>query len=170
MLFRAGLLMVSCVLIACEPIGTGDDSDGETSQPDTPAQAPALTMFDDTVDDLAQATLDAQRTAEEARVQWEGSTAEQRPRWWVKWAAPTVGGGVEHVWLHPDKWTMFRIEGRLTSTPTRALECGRTLGERVSFSVDEMSDWLFVVNEGPPPVHRGGYTIAALDELGATAP
>ncbi|MCA9296974.1 MAG: DUF2314 domain-containing protein, partial [Phycisphaerales bacterium] len=149
----------------CDQLAGNGGSSGNGAGPnDTPAPAPARTEFTEESDSLAAAIARARESAEEARLSWQGAPPEDHARWWVKWAAPTQTGGVEHVWIQPDKWSAFRLEGTLTSTPTRELACGRTLGDRVSFPADELSDWLFVVDPGPPPLHRGGFTIDALDD------
>ncbi|MHC4652366.1 MAG: hypothetical protein ACYTES_16105, partial [Planctomycetota bacterium] len=65
---------------------------------------------------LAEAINRARTTADQARQRWRADPARD-DAWAVKWAAPTVGGGVEHVWVRPLSWSRFRIEGRLASPP-----------------------------------------------------
>lgn len=141
------------------------DAGGGHATDARPSTAPAMTAFDRQVADLEAAIAAARASADDARAMWRDAEAAERARWYVKWAAPTTTGGVEHVWIQPDNWSAYRIEGTLASEPTRALASGRARGGRVSFPAEELSDWLFVVDDGPNAAYRGGYTIDALDDL-----
>jgi uncharacterized protein YegJ (DUF2314 family) len=117
---------------------------------------------------LAAAIAQARATAPDARLRWLGSSPEERQRWAVKWAAPTTGDSIEHVWVRPVNWTRFRIEGVLATQPINELAGGKSLGELVSFPIDELSDWaLFASSNGGMNFQRtidGGFTMRLLEE------
>jgi hypothetical protein len=132
----------------------------------------------------------ARKTAEQARQRWLYTSSDDRPRWAVKWAAPLAGkptrsvrgtggatgddaegGNVEHVWVSPVHWSPFRIEGVLASTPVNDLACGKTLGDLVSFPIEELSDWIHfgtatasAAGSDPNAPHEGGFTVQLLME------
>jgi uncharacterized protein YegJ (DUF2314 family) len=110
---------------------------------------------------LAAAIERARSTAEQARQRWRADP-DGRGSWAVKWAAPTVEGGVEHVWVRPLSWSRFRIEGRLASPPQAELACGRGAGDLVSFPAEELSDWLHLLDGIADGRREGGFTIDAL--------
>jgi uncharacterized protein YegJ (DUF2314 family) len=112
---------------------------------------------------LAEAIERARASAEQARRRW-GADPAGGGTWAVKWAAPTVGGGVEHVWVRPVSWSRFRIEGRLASPPQAELLCGRKAGELVSFPADELSDWLHLADGTADGRREGGFTIDLLEQ------
>jgi uncharacterized protein YegJ (DUF2314 family) len=111
---------------------------------------------------LAEAVGRAQASAEEARRRWRADPAGGDD-WAVKWAAPTVGGGVEHVWIRPVTWSRFRIEGWLVSHPQAKLLCGRKAGELVSFPAEELSDWVHLADGTMDGRREGGFTIDLLE-------
>ncbi len=112
---------------------------------------------------LAEAIERARATAEQARQRWRAGPGEGGS-WAIKWAAPTVGGGVEHVWVRPVSWSRFRIEGRLASPPQAELVCGRKAGELVSFPAEELSDWLHLLDGTIDGRRDGGFTIDLLEQ------
>ncbi len=115
--------------------------------------------------ELAAAMSRARSTAGEARQRWalDPEPAMARTRWAVKWAAPTAGGGVEHVWVRPTSWSRHRIEGWLANSPQAALACGRGQGELVSFAAEELSDWVhFGAGANADPI-EGGFTQPMLE-------
>lgn len=118
-----------------------------------------------TADDpaLAAAIDRARASAEQARERWRADPG-RRGSWAVKWAAPTVGGDVEHVWVRPLAWSRFRIEGRLASPPQTALACGRQAGDLVSFPAEELSDWLHLLDGTVDGRREGGFTIDVLEQ------
>jgi uncharacterized protein YegJ (DUF2314 family) len=111
---------------------------------------------------LAAAIERARSTAGRARERWQADP-KGRDAWAVKWAAPTVGGDVEHVWVRPLAWSRFRIEGRLASPPQAELACGRQAGDLVSFPAEELSDWLHLLDGTLDGRREGGFTIDALE-------
>lgn len=114
---------------------------------------------------LAEAIAEARRTVDQARQRWLSSTEQERLRWTVKWAAPTVNGGVEHLWVKPIlHWSPFRIEGRLANPPQAELASGRGLGETVSFPVEELSDWAYLLQGRIDGEHEGGFTVELLEQ------
>jgi uncharacterized protein YegJ (DUF2314 family) len=115
--------------------------------------------------DLARAVAEARRTAPAARLRFLASSAEERGAWAVKWAAPTEEGGIEHVWVEPVTWSLFRIEGRLASPPLRALACGRGLDEMVGFPTAELVDWLR--QPAGAGQREGGFTADVLERRAA---
>ncbi|MHC4210936.1 MAG: DUF2314 domain-containing protein [Planctomycetota bacterium] len=112
---------------------------------------------------LAEAIDRARATAEQARRRWQADPAGG-DTWSIKWAAPTAGGGVEHVWVRPLSWSRFRIEGRLASPPQARLLCGRKAGELVSFPAEELSDWLHLLDGTTDGRREGGFTIDLLEQ------
>ena len=115
--------------------------------------------------ELADAITQARSTADDARRRWalEPEPAIARTRWAVKWAAPTVGGGVEHVWVRPTTWSRHRIEGWLANSPQARLACGRDEGELVSFAAEELSDWVHFSGGTDADPIEGGFTIPVLE-------
>ncbi len=117
--------------------------------------------------ELVAAIAEARRTADAARTRWTAASPDERNRWSVKWAAPTANDEVEHVWVQPINWSAFRIEGILLSKPVAELANARTLGEIVSFPIDELTDWLHFTSSNPNPTsadpHEGGYTVKLLE-------
>ena len=118
--------------------------------------------------ELADAVAEARSTADEARKRWQSATEQERSHWAIKWAAPTVDGNVEHVWIKPIlAWSKFRIEGRLANQPTVELVCDKTLGQAVSFPIEELSDWVLMIEgagEEAEPTHEGGFTMKLLEQ------
>lgn len=117
--------------------------------------------------ELADAIAQAQASADEARKRWQSATNQQRNQWAIKWAAPTVDGNIEHVWVKPIlAWSKFRIEGRLANQPLAELACDKTLGQSVSFPIEELSDWLFLAESADEEesLREGGFTIKLLQQ------
>ncbi len=115
--------------------------------------------------ELAQAITEARNTVDQARERWLNSTVESRSQWTVKWAAPNVAGGVEHVWIKPILyWSTFRIEGLLASPPQTELASGKGFGEPVSFPVQELSDWVYLIDGRIDGEHEGGFTVKLLEQ------
>ena len=115
--------------------------------------------------ELAAAMSRARSTAGEARERWalDPEPVMARTRWAIKWAAPTVDGGVEHVWVRPTSWSRHRIEGWLANSPHGMLACGRGEGDLVSFAAEELSDWVhFAAGANADPI-GGGFTIPVLE-------
>jgi uncharacterized protein YegJ (DUF2314 family) len=132
--------------------------------------------------DLAAAIAQARATAADARLRWMALAPQDRARWAVKWAAPVApadadatdaddSGGVEHVWVRPINWSPFRIEGVLASEPVQAIAGGKSLGDVVSFPIDELSDWVCFAGDAKDslgdtslvrPV-EGGFTLEILE-------
>jgi uncharacterized protein YegJ (DUF2314 family) len=114
---------------------------------------------------LQQAIDEARTTAAEARRRWTGGDLDARSRWAIKWAAETIDGGVEHVWIMPvTSWTEHRIEGVLASEPHRPLLSGRVVGDPVSLPADDLSDWAHFIDGDRAGPREGGFTIDALSE------
>jgi uncharacterized protein YegJ (DUF2314 family) len=113
---------------------------------------------------LAAAIAEARATLDAARARWETGGPLQRSEWAIKWAAPRADGAVEHVWVRPATWSRFRIEGVLASPPRGPLQCGKHLGEFVSFPVEEVSDWVHFTHGNVSGPRKGGFTIDALEE------
>ena len=118
--------------------------------------------------ELADAIAQAQASAEEARKRWQSTTNDERNQWAIKWAAPTVDGNIEHVWVKPIvTWSKFRIEGRLANQPVAELACDKTLGQPVSFPIEELSDWVHLIEssgEEEEPTREGGFTVKLLEQ------
>ena len=117
--------------------------------------------------ELTEAIAEAQTTAEEARKRWQSATNEQRNQWAIKWAAPTAEGNVEYVWIKPiQAWSIFRIEGKLANQPTTELACDKTLGQSVSFPIEELSDWVQLIAgiDDVEATREGGFTMKLLQQ------
>ncbi len=131
------------------------------------ANGSAQVVVADEADDpeLAQAIAEARSTVDQARERWLNSDEESRAQWSVKWAAPNVAGGVEHVWIKPIlHWSTFRIEGLLASPPQTELAAGKGFGEPVSFPIEELSDWVHLIDGGVDGEQEGGFTVKLLDQ------
>ncbi len=115
--------------------------------------------------ELAEAIAEARRTVDQAQQRWLSSTEQERLHWTVKWAAPTVNGGVEHLWVKPIlHWSPFRIEGRLANPPQAELASGKGLGETVSFPIEELSDWALLLQGRIGGEHEGGFTVELFEQ------
>jgi uncharacterized protein YegJ (DUF2314 family) len=151
-------------------------ADSATSKPSLwrrDGQTTIVAVRDEAKDAQLRAAIDqARQTAEDARKQWTYAGPDDQKKWAVKWAAPLAGttdDQTEQVWVEPVNWSPFRIEGVLASKPISALACGRTLGELVSFPIEELTDWL---HEIPDPAstadsgsrYEGGFTLKVLEE------
>lgn len=131
------------------------------------AENPVIGLDEAANAELAAAIAQARATAETARQTWAAATPDDRKQWWVKWAAPTADERIEHVWVQPVNWSPFRVEGVLASQPLTQLECEHSLGELVSFPIEELSDWVHLL---APPTDQnalgsfdGGFTVKALE-------
>ncbi|MHC4710048.1 MAG: DUF2314 domain-containing protein [Planctomycetota bacterium] len=169
--FRTGVCSLILLAAACErqdpppalepPPATPADAGSAWRMQDGSARIAVAAEPDDP--QLAEAIERARSTAEQARRRWRAGPGEGGS-WAIKWAAPTVRGGVEHVWVRPVSWSRFRIEGRLASPPHAELVCGRKAGELVSFPVEEMSDWLHLLDGTIDGRREGGFTIDLLEQ------
>jgi uncharacterized protein YegJ (DUF2314 family) len=166
-------VLAAAVAFSCDRPDAGRAEERRTALPAAPPdlwvrieQDDRVAVVDETTaPGLNAAMAEAQRTAAEARQRWLASGPLARARWFVKWAAmPAAGEGIEHLWVQPLAWSPFRIEGRLASTPARPLAGGRTLGDLVSFPIEELSDWVYLTTgtfDGP---REGGFTVRWLEE------
>ena len=76
---------------------------------------------------------------------------------------------VEHVWVRPLEWSPFRIEGVLLSAP-RA-DIGALQGDLVSFPIEELSDWVHMIDVNGAAGRDGGFTLEVLERhFGAPVP
>lgn len=119
--------------------------------------------------EMSAAIAQARSTAAQAQQRWSKADQAERQRWFIKWAAPTADQSIEHVWVQPAYWSQFRIEGVLVSDPVRELTDGKAQGDVVSFSVEELSDWIHL-NIAPTGAidfnapHEGGFTVKILQQ------
>ena len=116
---------------------------------------------------ITEAMAQARSTAETARARWSAASEIERDRWAIKWAAPTLSQQVEHVWVKPLNWSPFRIEGVLLSQPIAELECGKHEGGVVSFPIEELADWILVLEQSAEHAGRefeGGYTVRTIED------
>lgn len=173
------ICIASCVVTLCGCSETDAPSE-TTRRPVQPQDQPKPSPWQITdgaarialareIDDseLAEALAQAQATAEQARKRWKSATNEQRNQWAIKWAAPTVDGNVEHIWVKPIlAWSKFRIEGKLANQPTTELACAKTLGQSVSFPIEELSDWVYLAEESDDDgaLREGGFTLKLLEQ------
>ena len=114
--------------------------------------------------ELAAAIAEARTTAEEARLRWQIVSPAEHDHWAIKWVAPTRDGRVEHVWVRPESWSRFRIEGRLLSSPVTELECGKLAGELVSLPIEGLSDWIYLPDGDFNGRREGGFTVRLLEQ------
>jgi len=114
--------------------------------------------------ELAAAIAEARQTAEEARLRWQMAPPAEHDHWAIKWTAPTADGRVEHVWVRPESWSKFRIEGRLLSVPVADLECGAAAGDLVSFPIEALSDWVYLPDGDFHGQREGGFTVRLLEQ------
>jgi uncharacterized protein YegJ (DUF2314 family) len=121
-----------------------------------------VTLDDDVEAAMAAAIEQARATADRARAQWSESQDPERSNWLVKWAAPLADGGCEYVWVEPRSWSRFRIEGVLRSAPVHGV--GAKQGDYVGFPIEDLADWVHLLDgrlEGP---RQGGFTIDVLEQ------
>ena len=109
---------------------------------------------------MQEAIARAHETAVTAQREWRTATPEEAERWMIKWAAPTLDDTVEYLWVRPLVWTDFRIEGILLNTPVR--ETGYDAGGMVGFPIEEMADWVYLIDGDMSSARRGGFTIDVL--------
>ena len=135
-------------------------------------ESPQLALPEDFDDEVMRAAIvKARQTASDARMRWLDAPPEDLARWAIKWAAPTIESGVEHVWVVPVNWSPFRIEGHLANPPQRELECGKSLNDLVSFPIEQLVDWVHTIPRAEEPEAReGGYTIKVLEARYGSAP
>lgn len=122
---------------------------------DAPQRSPAL----------AEAIEKARATMDQARIRWSQADADERRRWAVKWAAPLESGAVEYLWVTPEHWSPFRVEGVLLNDPVHALLDGAQRGDSVSFPAEELCDWMRLPKQSDGGPIEGGFTNAALTEI-----
>lgn len=175
-----GRLLHAVVLLAvCWSLASSGCTRGESEESAQPAQEAAETagpiwtqLGESTVtstaapDDnaaLAAAIEQARATADDARARWAHSDGRDQPRWAVKWAAPLETGDVEYLWVRPEHWSRFRIEGVLLTEPVHALAEGGQRGDLVSFPAEQLVDWVHVIAGEGVETREGGYTIDALN-------
>jgi uncharacterized protein YegJ (DUF2314 family) len=167
------LLLLSipiALLCSCGPPDSPDDTDRTAAPPESRSDwiriddSLVVSLPEDAASDeeLIRATDEAHVAAIQAREDWRNSPPEERTRWAIKWAAPTFDDRIEYVWVCPVSWTEHRIEGILANPPQNELACARTMGERVSFSAAQMTDWLHYLTDDPTGPFEGGYTVKVL--------
>lgn len=163
------------MLGGCE-VNSGTDGNGTPGENPEPSPSPwhgskiALPPEEQN-GELAAAIEEARATAEEARSKWSQTPQSQRSRWAVKWAAPVSGddeSGVEYLWVQPIHWSPFRIEGLLASEPVHELasmprESQPTMGDLVSFPIEELADWVHYQTGDTNGPREGGFTLDVLD-------
>jgi len=139
------------------------------------AQRESLEVRDEALSQaLAAATAEARRTAPEAAAGFNAAPRREREtRWFIKWAAriePTEPSRAEHaersehLWVRPLTWSAHRVEGVLLTSPREAM-IGKSPGDFVAFSTDELSDWVRLLDntlEGP---RQGGFTLDVLERF-----
>lgn len=168
------LFLVFCGLaMGCErPVSQAPDDTAPPAQPhrevsiwDEVGSSQLVSIEDEQLRaDLKSAMHEARETAEDARRRWEVADERQRTNWGVKWAAETAGGGVEYLWVEPLAWSPFRIEGLIANHPQSALECGKGLGELVSFPIEQLADWLYLPTGDIDGPREGGFTLVVIEE------
>ncbi len=184
----SALILCACEPPAPDPLPSSSASTPEIRKPvlwQRVKDATVIAVDDAEVESqVAAASAEAHRTRDDARQRWSMAKPEERALWAVKWAAPLAPSGsdgatpagsqqptansrIEHIWVQPINWSPFRIEGVLLSEPVHALDCGRSVGEVVSFPIDELSDWLHFASDpatNPDTPFEGGFTVKVLEE------
>lgn len=176
--FMGRCISISLIAIVLAVSVAGCDTDEPSRPPASPTAQPSPWRSSDdtwqialteesTTEALAEAVSHAQATLADAREQWLVASEADRDHWAVQWAAPaeTDDGQptLEHVWVKPLHWSMFRMEGRLLSQPTRSLFAHRSQGDLVSFPLDEVTDWVYFPDGDRAGRREGGFTIDALE-------
>lgn len=77
----------------------------------------------------------------------------------VKWAAPANNGSKEHIWVEGVKFADGRFTGKLGNQPA-AID-GKKLGDKVTFSKEDASDWAIFYHDGR---EEGGFTNKVVEE------
>ncbi len=122
-----------------------------------------ISLTEAQTDDELQAAINvALASAAQERENWQYSNPQQKQRWAIKWAASTADDRIEYVWVRPVQWSAYRVEGVLANTPQNELTCNKTLGEYVSFPVEEMADWIRFLSDDFSGPYEGGYTLEVL--------
>ena len=168
------IILAGLMTPGCEPGDQQTDADHPQPADPSPDAVSAYRLIDGSrVALMPQMTDDAQLAAAidlaratlgDAMHRWQGEPDAQQARaqWAIKWAAATINGGHEHLWIRPTGWTEHRIEGVLLSKPTAELLMARTAGEVVSFPPDDVTDWVHVSSDSDKPL-EGGYTLALIE-------
>ncbi|MCZ6835216.1 MAG: DUF2314 domain-containing protein [Planctomycetota bacterium] len=125
---------------------------------------------DEIDDELEAAMAVAIASADVERENWRYSSPEQKKRWAIKWAAPTIENQIEFLWVRPVAWSPHRIEAVLSNTPLNELLCGKTKGDYVSFPIEEMADWIRYLNENFQGEFEGGFTVKVLSDRYGSPP
>jgi uncharacterized protein YegJ (DUF2314 family) len=169
---RAALCAVIALLPGCDRSDRSMEGSSDSGNAREKAASAWATAGDGAVvavDLDSQAAIDtavaeARRTAGEARLRWESSPESARLHWAVKWAAETDAGGVEYVWVRPEHWSAFRVEGILLNQPRAQLACGRAQGDAVAFASESLADWMYESQDAATGevVRLGGFTVKVL--------
>lgn len=121
-----------------------------------------LELSESDLEAFRDAAARARAAAPSARDRFTPAAPGEPDAWFALVALPVERGeGSETVWVAVDAWSEHRIEGRLASPPSRPLRDGRTAGDTVSFSTEELLDWLH--RPRGSRVEEGGFTIDALE-------
>ena len=99
----------------------------------------------------------------EAKKRWPEFTARYasaKPgeQFSVKHPFPTKNGGNEHIWIGITEIADGRITGTIDNEPIAPI--GHEIGDRVTFPIGEISDWL-IMTEGTQEM-TGGFTIKVM--------
>jgi uncharacterized protein YegJ (DUF2314 family) len=123
---------------------------------------------------LAAASAEARRTAPEAAISFNAATRREREtRWFIKWAVRIEPAGEpppdgaersEHLWVRPLTWSAHRVEGVLLTSPHEAT-IGKSPGDFVAFSTDELSDWARLLDDTLEGPRQGGFTLDVLERF-----
>lgn len=109
---------------------------------------------------FASARREAVSRLEEARLRWTFGDDASRARWMIGWWAVDESGPAELLWVAPLHWSPFRIEGTLRSRPADAQSPQQ--GSLVTFSADEVADWVCIHDDG---AIEGGFVLRSVTAL-----
>lgn len=109
---------------------------------------------------FASARREAVSRLEEARLRWTFGDDASRARWLIGWWAADETGPAELLWVAPLHWSQFRIEGTLRSRPADAQ--APPPGSLVTFSADEVADWVCIHDDGSI---EGGFVLRSVNTL-----
>lgn len=165
-------IVLSMLLFCCDNTSNDAQTPQKSDAAATEATGPNWTQHGDSVvaaspspannAALAEAIEHARSTVDDARNRWTHADAEDRSNWAVKWAAPLSNGAVEYLWVRPEHWSKFRIEGVLLNEPVHELVSGAVRGDRVSFPAEQLVDWVHIIRSGEFETREGGFTVDVL--------
>jgi len=122
----------------------------------------------DAVRRVELAMAEARRTLDDARRRWDHdriTRADAPITWLLKWRTPVGENEFESLWIAPERWNEFRVEGRLVSTPVRTDVLERRANDLVNVPAEEIVDWLRIEETTTGVQREGAFTERVLREI-----